>query len=242
MNEAYLPREEVEVRVDFWDRLQPKTVSIPSYIVESFTPILKCDNILAKKSVHYLMEERHITEDVIDRYDLRFCEVNEAIIFPFTNSAGEIMCLKARKAYTKDMWAITPEFVGHPWLSFPSIQAAGVFFGMHLIKWNKPITLLEGEMDMLRLASLGYDNSLSAGTCTLSKAQAENLHGVNYRVAFDADQAGKKGIAKAINLLRGNGSIISTLDWGIAECKDPGDLVDKQQLDLVIEKMVTVAW
>jgi DNA primase len=242
LNQEYFPSEEKEVVSNLWDNPPQQVISVPSYIVNSFPLIFKCNTHQARRAISYLREDRGITESVIKRFGVRFCDVNNAILFPYTDSMGEVLCLKARVPFTKKMFSLTPDLLGHPWLSFPSIQVSGAFFGMHLVRWEDPVTVVEGEIDMLRLASLGCENVLSAGTCTLSGRQIDSLHGVNYRIGLDSDLAGKKGSTKAVNMLRGRGVLVSTLDWSLVDCKDPGDLKDEQQLNVVLNKMAIAAW
>jgi hypothetical protein len=107
--------------------------------------------------------------------------------------------------------------------------------GMLLVKQNDKITVT-GNCDMMRLLSLGRSNTIAAGTSGISQAQLDALHGINYRLGFDADDSGRAGAAKVYRMLS-NKNIVSVLDWSVAGCKDPGDITSEEQIVNVMEHL-----
>jgi len=212
---------------------QRPTDKLPDDVIDIF-PLLSND--VSKPIMDYLVNTRRIEPDVIELIGVR-CWVDEnLILFPYTNNLGEITLLKARSYKEKKMFNITPEYVGQPWLRFRSAQATGSWLGLHLINWQEPVYIVEGELDQMRLLSLGRYNTIAAGTSGISQAQLDSLHGINYRLGFDADDSGRAGAAKVYRMLS-NKNIVSVLDWSVAGCKDPGDITSEEQIVNVMEHL-----
>jgi len=223
---------------DVWSSSVKKPEVALPYEILSLFPLLNDvkDEDYATDIIDYLTDERMISLDQIFRYKVRASKADDLIVFPFTVPHREISVLRVRKSRTKSLFTINPEYVGQPWLRFPNLSESGAIFGADIIDWSKPVFIVEGELDALRLASLGNDNVVAIGTNTPTDMQIKNLCGFHFFVGLDSDKAGKEGAQKTIGKIRKfiPGSIVVNLDWGVVNCKDPGDLLNCEQVERVV--------
>ena len=141
------------------------------------------------------------------------------------------------------MW--TAKFPG---LETSKLKEVGAWFGMHLLDHqdHRAVILVEGEIDALRLASLGCTRVLASATSAVTDAQINALSWDNYILGYDADVAGRRAHEKIIKRL----SPVATLfvaDWSLAlrrdgkPCKDPGDLPGCVELEQVFSRLKVVS-
>jgi DNA primase len=222
---------------DPWSDIKPrKNPKLPDEIVEMYPVLLEGDSAAQRAIIKYLVAQRHISMEMIDRLKLRYCPENSFVVLPYTNHVGDITYLQARKINDKKIFSISPKFLNKLWLSFLSPQASGSWFGLHLVDWREPVYIVEGAYDQLRLSTLGRENSIACGTSLISNKQLESLHGIHYRLGLDADDSGIAGMQSAIGRLRLIGSV-SVIDWKTAGCKDPGELASHKQLQHILSCM-----
>ena len=115
--------------------------------------------------------------------------------------------------------------------------AKHLWYNIENIDWTKPVFLVEGEFDVLRLITLGIHNVIAC--CGgISKEQIQYLQSFSpicLYLGFDSDLTGKKYTSKIIEHFR-DLSTIYRLNWGIVGVKDAGDLKSRQDLDKVLKK------
>jgi len=98
------------------------------------------------------------------------------------------------------------------------------------ISANKPLILVEGELDALRVWQAGFRNVAALGRGTLSDAQKilTLKTGVPELVlAFDNDQAGQRLTRETLDAFDGTGVKLAVVDYP-AIIKDPEELRDAQ--------------
>lgn len=85
---------------------------------------------------------------------------------------------------------------------------------------DRPIILVEGEWDALRLVELGFTNIFALGGCELTKERIKNLESKTDQLflALDMDNAGRKGIENIKNKISSNIELYNI----IYNYKDPG--------------------
>lgn len=114
--------------------------------------------------------------------------------------------------------------------NFPS----GKFlFNEWLVDRSQPVIVVEGIFDVLRMASAGYDNTVALMGSSLSDTQAKKLKSLTQPVymMLDGDMAGRKGVMKAVGMLRG--TVVSLRECEVPDGKDPGDLSDGELKNIV---------
>jgi DNA primase len=173
------------------------------------------------------------------------------MIFPLKDRRGYTYLLRARLWEEKSIWTISPKVARFPNLVFPKLKEIGAWFGMDLVDWSKPVVVVESELDVLRLASLGRMNVLASATSSVSEAQIKTvLMARRLILAYDADRAGSNTHRRIIDRADGKSNIY-TADWSNAEkhelfrkgkkddmrCKDAGDLKNEGELNKVLSNL-----
>ena len=180
-----------------------------------------------KDALNYLVNERGISETVIDQFDFGYCpayvnhELKDRIITPIYDSYGRLMFLSSRILRTKDFW-------------HESINKSLFLFGIQIAKDNivkhKKAIIVEGEYDVGFLHSHGINIAIAVCGSALSLFQISLLSRYCSEIYYvtDGDLAGEKSLDRAMKLYRDN-----ALDqWGIKlipvklpNGKDPDDYV-----------------
>ena len=189
---------------------------------------------------------RGIDLEVAYKYGLRYDPEGMRIVFPITDSDGKIYHLHSRSRMDKFFYYIRPDNSGYPELKWGRKDH---WFGMQFYKADKPALLVESETDVLRLESLGVENSL-ASCGQVNKWKLDRILSNLIYLGFDSDRAGAKYCMKAIRILHSR-SILARLFWRTIllrpeeyfstgrikhrekRAKDAGDIITSEQLDRV---------
>jgi hypothetical protein len=174
------------------------------------------------------LESRGVSARVARKARVRSWE--DLLLFPFTDARGRVLLLRARRLQGKDIFIATSKVLG---LEIPQNHMTESWFGLHQLDPGAPVFIVEGEIDRLRLATLGYTNVVAAGGASPSSPQVAALSAVEVFVGFDSDKAGVEG-AYRFHKMTGNRFCKYLLDWSIVGCKDPGDLKTREQAEEVI--------
>jgi len=106
-------------------------------------------------------------------------------------------------------------------------------FLMDRARGKKDLVVVEGYLDALICNAKGIDNVIAIGQASPKESQLETAvkyEAKNFILALDNDEAGQKGIEKAIELIVGKGlkAYVVTLPDGY---KDPDELIKAQGID-----------
>ena len=139
------------------------------------------------------------------------------------------------------MWTLSSERSGVEGIVMPRLRDVGAWFGMFLIDWSRPVMLVEGEIDAMRLMALGYTNVIASATSSVTDAQIDALAAETLVLGYDADAAGKHAHARIRDRV-GQKAQVLEVDWSLAKkdgspCKDAGDLPDETALREVLRGM-----
>lgn len=205
---------------------------VPDSVLEMF-PLLGSGTggDAERKAAAWLVRQRGISEEVIRQFGLRLYHLGDRIgvIFPIITPSGDVVDLRVRYVGTKKMHRLSPELTG----SKVNYQASELWFGYQFLTQDLPLILVEGELDALRLVSLGTKNVLAA--CgEPSIMQCHSLYHHRIWLGFDADEAGLRYAVKVRKWLAHK--VEAQLDWSVVGAKDAGDLTGKAQLVKVISK------
>lgn len=101
-------------------------------------------------------------------------------------------------------------------------------FNEYFLDPKKPVYVVEGIFDCLKMVSLGYPNTVALLGTGLSDDQARKLKGLAQPVylMLDGDAGGIKGTGEAIRMLKGK--VIALYTCAVPEGKDPGDMTKEE--------------
>lgn len=178
-------------------------------------------------------KRRKIRREVVFRLGVRFFDGTNFVAFPLTDVFGNIKVIRLRSIYDKECFTVNGKVVGKKELLFPLIKHVGSWFGLHLVDWRRPVMLVEGEIDAMRLITLGLKNVVASTGWHIKEAQANQICAPQVIVGLDADTAGIKGAYRADRLFNKKASV-TFADWSTIDCKDPGELRGKKSLAKVL--------
>jgi len=231
-----------------WSERPPKQIEpLPPRVLRKY-PLLQCRNDYETRAIRNWLEViRLVPKHIQNFYRLRYNYNNQTVIFPLTDSRGNIFLLRERMRKEKRIWTVNPELAGYPDMDFPRLRDVGVWFGMETINRRKPVLLVEGEIDVMRLAALGFLNSLGSATSSVTDAQIDAVLSPTIILGYDDDKAGNFARGRVIDRVRRTSNArLFDADWGLATrsdgkpCKDAGDLPDREQLLIVLSNLEPV--
>jgi 5S rRNA maturation endonuclease (ribonuclease M5) len=225
---------------DMWKRIEPKAenkIALHLEIIEKF-PLLEG----SKECSPYtkFLQKRGIPKWVWEKYGIRYDCAANALVFPLTDYSGGIVALRERKITEKKMWTVSKS--RFPDIDFISPKEHGMFFGAREVNYKKPVIIVEGELDAMRLVALNCSNVLASCTCCMTEAQADSLIFPLVVIGYDSDIAGENGCNKVIKKLQKK-TKLAKVTWETAlkkdgtKCKDAGDLPDFVALQKVLKNI-----
>jgi 5S rRNA maturation endonuclease (ribonuclease M5) len=115
----------------------------------------------------------------------------------------------------------------------------GYWFGLHLMDWDKPVILVEGEDDAMRLWALGKPNSMASGGTAITRRQLSEILSLQIILGTDQDKGGNEALKRLRRLLEER-AVLYHVNWSLAKkkggkddgkpCKDSRDLPDEKAL------------
>jgi len=203
---------------------------VPEEVIAAFKPIECAGNYL---------KQRGIDLEVAKRYGLLYCDKivtaqgtlwENAILTPIKDLDGKTYWLHFRSVEGKRFWHGKPKHfnLDIDWGREDS------FFGLDQLDLTKPVVLVEGAFDCLRLATLGMTNviAIHGGISPKSKKlfRLKSMNPVSVVCGFDADDAGKE-FTQAV---KHHFDDVVVLNWKLVSCKDAGELKSKEDLQIVL--------
>lgn len=111
----------------------------------------------------------------------------------------------------------------------PVFKKSQNLFGLNFAKnfCSKQVILVEGNMDVISLHQAGFENTVAALGTSFTAEQANLLcrYAGEIVLTLDADAAGKKAAARAMELLKGYGVPVRIVS--IPDGKDPDEFIKK---------------
>lgn len=147
------------------------------------------------------------------------------LMFPIFDPAGRIVGFSGRTL-------AGPEFQGAKYMNSPEsslYHKSQLLYGYHLakpaVRLEQAITIVEGNVDVVRLHQCGYQNVVAPLGTALTPDQLRLIKRLCQRVyvAFDADGAGTKATLAALNLAENEGLDVRVII--VPSGKDPDDYV-----------------
>lgn len=207
---------------------------VPQFTLNTLPLLYDANNKQAEDSIDYLNNERGITEQAIRQYGLRLwldAYKMPVIVFPIVSrKSGEIVDLWGRWTGSKKFRRLTHDMVGSPYAYF----APHLWFGWQFFDPAKPVLLVEGAFDLLRIKSLGMTGAnVWASLGTPSKDQIAQVYSDQKIIlGFDADEAGSRMAMSVYKEIKD--ANVSVINWAKIDPKNPfkdaGELKNREQL------------
>ena len=180
------------------------------------------ESILDKfQSWHPYMSKRKLTQEVCNRFKIKYDPESECIVFPVWDDKNNLVMLTKRSVVGKNFYI--------------DKDKEKPIYLLNYIKSNniKEVIVCESQINTLYLWSLGYSSIATFG-CNITKNQFDllNKSGIeHYYLAFDGDEAGRKGISKFLKYIKKDVLVdIIKLPQG----KDVNDLSEEEFNQLTI--------
>jgi len=207
-------------------------VAVPEEILDLFDPIEDAEDYLRQRGIKLKVGKAHGLK-YLKRYMTPLGRVwEDTIVCPIRDLDFKTYWIHFRSVSGKKFWHGQPEH-------FDSQVEWGredSWFGFEFLDANKPVFLVEGIFDCLRLKSLGVDNVIAThGGIGKHSPKVKRLMRLRPRIiylGFDSDGAGEK--FKEVIREQFDGPLID-LDWSKVGAKDPGDLQSKEDLRTVLK-------
>jgi hypothetical protein len=238
-------QERDEEKIDVWAKERrkiPKPVPpLPKIVLDRYPLLNTRDDEIAKECRRFLSEDRKISLNMSAFYGVRYDVANSALIFPLVNNMGEPYVLRCRISATKKIWTINESAdIEFSDIEFPKLKHVGAWFGLHLVDWTRPVILVEAELDVLRLATMGCNNAVASATSSVSIRQLEAVSmAPMLLLGYDADKAGRRAHEKICSYFQSSVPLLE-IDWSVSKrengepCKDPGHLKNTSELKKVL--------
>lgn len=131
---------------------------------------------------HDYMWYRKLSKEVVDMFRIGYDKTRQAITFPVYDEKHRLVMITARSVNTKMFF-------------IPSDVEKPVYLLHHLLENNiKTAYVCESQINCLYLWSLGYPSICLFGTGSAHQYEVLRKSGIrNFILAFDGDEAGRKG-------------------------------------------------
>jgi hypothetical protein len=209
------------------DRKVIRNEPVPAGILSGL-PLLaeKCNLTAHSDALLWLVQERNLTLPAIADFKLRLYVDSLAdvgIVFPVISRDGSsVLDMYVRMTERKRFFRLSKELTD----SLVDYRAPNLWFGNHLYSEGRPLMLVEGPIDALRLYSLGISNVL-ASFGEPSDEQIASVYAPVIHLAYDADVSGRQKMRKLIRKI--DAPNIHIIDWEVCGVKDAGDLISEGQ-------------
>lgn len=171
------------------------------------------------ESYHPYMTARHLTQDVIDKYEIKYDKDTKSIVFPVRNINGDLSYLTRRSVEGK-------RFIIDKNASKSSIYL------LNYVKNEKTVFVVEAQLSALVMNGWGIPTIALLGAGT-QEEQVNTLNNTQIRrfvLCYDNDQAGWKGVSRFKKFIDSDRFVdVITLPEG----KDPNDMTEKEFRNLV---------
>lgn len=177
----------------------------PEYITES--------ELDSYRWVHPYMYKRHLTDEIIDKFDIGYDKETQCLTFPVWDVAGNCVFVARRSVNTK-------------YFNYPSGANKPVYL-LNFCKNEKCVFVCESFLNATNLWSWGYKAVALIGTGSDYQYNILNKTGIRkYILCLDPDNAGRRGEQRFIDNINANIEIVH-----MPEGKDVNDLTKEQFLE-----------
>lgn len=199
---------EVEKRKNFklnLSRTKPKQ----NYITE--------EELDSYRYIHPYMYKRHLTDDIIEKFDVGYDEKTQCLTFPVWDEKGRCVFVARRSVKTK--FFNYPKEVNKP------------VYGLNFISQDvTQVVVCESIINALTCWTWGIPAIALIGTGSFEQYPIlQNCHIRKFLLALDPDEAGDKGRARIRKNVKGK----MIIDLEIPEGKDVNDLTEDEFVSIM---------
>ena len=231
-NECFDETAPPEFNDPFLRQVESDPVPVPQAIFDLFEPVKKARDYLQKRGISTKIAEQHGLLYLRKYTTPKNRTWKNAIVCPIRDLDYQTYWIHFRSIDSKHFWHGKPEHFN----SDTKWGRNDSWFGIEFLDINKPVFLVEGIVDCLRLKTLGIENVIAAhGGIGNKSDKVKRLIDMQPRIiytGFDADEPGNK--FKEVIKKQFDGPILD-LDWSKVGAKDPGDLKSKEDLRIVLK-------
>lgn len=188
------------------------------FLNESVLDNYEYDN---KDALDYLINKRHLSRDVITYFRIGYNRSTNSVTFPCWDENGKLVGVFERNIFTKHF-------------HIPTISPKPVYLLNEIKKFNySTVYVCESQINALQLWSWSIPAVALFGTGSYEQYNILNKSGIrNYVLAFDGDDAGRKGKLKFIQNINKDCLKSSVI---IPEGKDVNDFTWEEFSKLKVE-------
>lgn len=161
---------------------------------------------------------RHLTRQAVDDFGIRWDKTKRLWVIPIRDADGLLVGYQfRRKGLVRN----------HP----PGMKKAAVLFGLHLLRDESAVMVVESPLDAVRLCGIGVPSVATFGA-GISKDQL-TLLSRNFQIivsGMDNDKAGQQA-NQVLHTLSKQGCVVLPFSYKtLGKAKDPGDVEDDDLL------------
>lgn len=196
---------------NFGELLEDRLQLLPEIELEKPTTKYISDSVIDSfESRHPYMYQRGLTDEVIDKFQIKYDKENDCIVFPVWDSHGRLVMLSTRsvsgKTFNLEKAVVKPVYLLY------DIIREGI----------TKVCVCESQIDALKLWGWGYPAVALFGTGSQQQYEMLKKSGIrHYMLCFDGDDAGDLGANKFVKNMRGQVFITQVV---LPRGKDIGDI------------------
>jgi len=188
-----------------------------------------------------IVQKRHLTQETIERWRLRYDSVEGRLMFPVYNAKGNLVGFRGRATGTGVKYREYSEIQPKK----QSLKGHGIWFGMNFKVENpkQKIILVEGEIDAVKLsqALANRPGIWAAMGSSISDEQIKTIQALKNPIVlfFDNDEAGvdaKNKMLKRLSKVKAGVFVVENY----YNMKDPDEIADKGFLSQALKSMQRV--
>ena len=171
------------------------------------------------ESYHPYMLQRHLTKEVIDKYEIKYDPETKCLVFPVRDLNNNLKFLTRRSV------------TGKAFIIDKNADKSDIYL-LNTVQDQKTVFVVEAQLSALVMNGWGYPTIALFGAGT-SEEQVEALNKTNIRrfiLCYDNDPAGLKGESRFKKFID-NTKFVDTIR--LPQGKDPNDLT-KEEFDSII--------
>lgn len=167
--------------------------------------------------IHPYMYKRHLTDEIIDKFDVGYDSETQCLTFPVWDEQGRCVFVARRSVKTK--FFNYPKEVNKP------------VYALNFISYNtKQVVVCESIINALTCWTWGIPAIALIGTGSFEQYPIlQNCHIRKFLLALDPDEAGDKGRARIKKNVKGK----MIIDLKIPQGKDVNDLTKEEFEDIM---------
>lgn len=241
-HENFGEEDKLPAVLDVWEWSEPKEVKpLPAEVLKRYPLLQTGKGYEAKRCREYLEEERGVPVWVQNLCRVRFDWHTSSLIFPLTDIHGNVFVMRKRLRKEKSICTVSPAMVGLEGVEFPKLKEVGAWFNMFTVDWSRPVMLVEGEIDAMKVISFGFFNVVASATSSVTDSQIDALHAPLLLLGYDSDKGGqfahrriRDRVGKKANMIELDWSVVGKRDSPAEKAKDAGDVKDRDDFEKVL--------